>query len=153
MFLFSHGNLIRIAGPGDPSPDGSTFFFVDAPTINSSGQVAFSGETFKGFSVFLYSNGTLVTVAKPGDRIPPRNSLTFADLPQVNDLGEVAFGAGLATGEVAVFIARPTTDQDPEDVEILSGPADPSTPHSRVLLKAKHPRNFVLEKSPNEPAK
>ena len=153
VFLFSHGTLTRIAGPGDPSPDGSTFFFVDAPTINASGQVAFSGETFKGFGVFLYSNGTLVTVAKPGDRIPPRNSLTFADLPQVNDLGEVAFGAGLATGEVAVFIARPTTDQDPEDVEVLSGAADPSTPHSRALLKAKHPRNFVLEKSPNDPAK
>ena len=153
VFLFSHGNLTRIAGPGDPSPDGSTFFFVEAPTINSSGQVAFSGETFKGFSVFLYSNGTLVTVAKPGDRIAPRNSLTFADLPQVNDLGEVAFGAGLATGEVAVFIARPTTDRDPEDVEIVSGPTDPSTPYSRALLKAKHPRNFVLEKSPNGPAK
>jgi hypothetical protein len=153
VFLFSNGTLTRIAGPGDPSPDGSTFFFVDAPTINATGQVAFSGETLNGFGVFLYSNGKVATVAKPGDRIPPRNSLTFADLPQVNDGGEVAFGAGLATGEVAVFIARPKTDQDPEDVEIVSGPADSSTPHSRALLKAKHPRNFVLEKSPNDRSK
>ena len=152
MFLFSHGTLTRIAGPGDPSPDGSTFFFVDAPTINSSGQVAFSGETFNGFGAFLYSKGTVVKVAMPGDRILPRNSLTFADLPQVNDSGEVAFGAGLATGEIAVFIARPKDDPDPDDVESVAGPAAPSTPHSRDLLKAKHPRNFVLEKSPNSPA-
>jgi len=150
VFRYSQGALTRIAGPGDPSPDGSTFLFADAPTINASGQIAFSGQTFIGFGAFLYSNGVLQKVVAPGDRIPPMNSITFADLPQVNDAGQVAFGAGLATGEIAVFLAVPGDDQETDDIAVVSGTPDSSTPHSRNQLKARHPRNFSLERSPND---
>src|SRR5262249_47244699 len=129
------------------------FLEADAPTINSTGQIAFSGETFRGFGAFLYSNGVLQKVVAPGDRIPPRGSITFADLPQGNDAGEVAFGAALATGEDAVFIAVPPDDQEAGDLAILPGAPDPATPHSRTQLKARHPRNFSLEQSPNDHGK
>ena len=105
--------LARIAGPGDPSPDGSTFFFVDAPTINASGQVAFSGETLNGFGVFLYSNGKVATVAKPGDRIPPRNSLTFATCLRSTMVERSHLERAWLPEEVAVFIARPKTGRRP----------------------------------------
>ncbi|HEX7286873.1 MAG TPA: choice-of-anchor tandem repeat NxxGxxAF-containing protein [Candidatus Angelobacter sp.] len=148
VFLFHQGTLTRIAGPGDPSPDASIFFTADAPTINSSGQVAFSAETGHGFGAFLFSAGTVMKVATPGDSVPPRMFLTFVDLPQVNDKGEVAFGAGLSTGEIAVFIARPLVedDQDPEDFLTQPGPAPASPAYSRKGLKARYPRNFSFEK-------
>jgi hypothetical protein len=150
VFRFSQGSITRIAGPGDASPDGSTFLEADAPTINSSGQIAFSGQTFGGFGTFLYANGVLRKVAVPGDRIPPHNSITFADLPQVNDAGEVAFGADLVSGETAVFIAVPGDDQEAGDLEIVSGTPASSTPHSRTQMKARHPRNFTLRHSPED---
>jgi hypothetical protein len=150
VFRYSQGALTRIAGPGDPSPDGSIFLSTDAPTINASGQIAFSGETFIGFGAFLYSNGVLQKVIAPGDRLPQRDSITFADLPQVNDAGQVAFGAGLATGEIAVFLAVPGDDQETDDIVVGSGTPDPSVPHSRNQLKARYPRNFSLQRSPND---
>jgi hypothetical protein len=155
VFLFSGGNLTRIAGPGDPSPDGSTFSSADAPTINSSGQVAFSGVNLaNGPGAFLYTGGQMVKVAVPGDRINDHTILTFVDRPQVNDRGEVAFGADLSTGEAAVFIAKPRDDGDEEDAEDIvleSGPAPPPTQGFLELMKAIHPRNFFAEQSPEEP--
>jgi hypothetical protein len=151
VYLFHQGSVTRIAGPGDPSPDGSIFLTADAPTINASGQVAFSGETGKGFGVFLYSGGTVVKVAAPGDRLPQRTTIEFADLPQVNDLGEVAFGADFSDGTVSILIARPLDDGDAEDFTLQPGTADLSPAYSRAAMKEKHPRNFAYPKRQEEP--
>jgi hypothetical protein len=59
IFRFSNGTLTRLVGPGDPSPDGSTFLSADAPTVNSSGDVAFTGVTVaNGSGAFVIKNGT-----------------------------------------------------------------------------------------------
>lgn len=148
VFLFHQGTLTRIVGPGDPSPDGSTFFSADAPTINASGQVAFSGETSAtGFGVFLFSAGAVLKVAIPGDRTTGHTTITFADQPQVNDLGEVAFGADLSTGDTAVFVARPILEDDGDAADFVpeAGSLQTVKPPSREWLKARHPRNFSFE--------
>ena len=144
IFLFSQGVLTRIAGPGDSSPDGSIFFTADAPTINSTGQIAFSGETGNGFGVFLYSAGNISKIVLPGDRLPGGLIFEFADLPQVNDLGHVAFAGDLSNGTTVVFIAKPRNNDDNDTTEFVtqSGPPDSSTPLTLAAARARHPKNF-----------
>lgn len=144
VFLYHQGTLSRIAGPGDPSPDGSTFFTADAPSINALGQVAFSGETFThGFGAFVFSAGSVQSVVIPGDRVPGA-TVDFADLPQVNDLGEVAVGVGLSNGENAVLVARPLNEDDDDPADFVPDTGAPllGGPVSREWMKAIHPRNF-----------
>jgi hypothetical protein len=144
VFLFSQGVLTRIVGPGDPSPDGSIFFSADAPTINASGQVAFSGQTGHGFGVFIFSGGTISKIAVPGDTLPDHRIFEFTDLPQVNDLGHVAFTGDLSNGSTVIFIARPM-DSNVDDSEVIatSGQPDSATPFSLAAARARHPRNFI----------
>ncbi len=145
LFLFSQGAVSRIAGPGYVSPDGTTFFSADAPTINSTGQVAFSGQTGKGFGVFLFANGTVSKIAAPGDTLPDGRIIDLADLPQVNDRGHVAFGADLLMGKTVIFIARPVDEDGEDDAEVTTtaGLPDAATPMSRAAAKARHPGNFI----------
>jgi hypothetical protein len=132
LFLFSHGTLTRIAGPGDHDPSGHTFLFADSPSINSAGQVAFTGDVdVDGFGTFLFSNGVIAKIARPGDRVPGRGqpTLTFADSAKLNNQGQVAFVGGLSTGETAVFIATPR-QADVDDHHDGFGPnVDPSMHH------------------------
>lgn len=129
VFLFSQGVITRIAGPGDHDPSGNLFLLADSPSINSAGQIAFTGDvSVDGFGTFLYSQGTIVKIARPGDRVPGpgQATLTFADLARLNNQGQVAFVGGLSTGESAVFIATPTDSAD--DDGKAAGPAlDPAT--------------------------
>jgi hypothetical protein len=144
VFLFSQGVLTRIVGPGDGSPDGSIFFSADAPTINASGQVAFSGQTGKGFGVFLFSGGTISKIAAPGDTLPDHRIFEFTDLPQVNDLGHVAFTGDLSNGTTVIFIARPMDGTaDDSEVTTTSGQSDSATPFSLAAARARHPLNFL----------
>ncbi len=144
VFLFSHGVLTRLVGPGDASPNGSTFFSADAPTINASGQIAFSGQTGNGFGVFIFSGGTISKIAAPGDTLPDHRIFEFADLPQVNDLGHVAFTGDLSNATTVIFIARPIDGNvDESELTTTSGPPDSVTPFSLAAAKARHPRNFI----------
>jgi len=143
IFLFSQGTLSQIVAPGDPSPDGSTFFSADNLTINSSGQIAFTGQTGNGFGVFLYSGGVIEKVAVPGDRLG-KLTLEFADFPQVNDRGHVAFGGSFSNGTTEIVIARPIEEggQDPTETIAQSGAPDPATPHSLAQARARHLNSF-----------
>jgi len=138
IFLFSKGTLTRLVGPGDPSPDGSTFFSTDAPTINSSGQVAFAGVTGNGSGTFLISGGVISKVAVPGDKLNG-HTLIFTDLPQINDLGDIAFGADILNGDTIVFVARAPNDPDqaPDEVLLESGTGQVSQVPLKVM-KARH---------------
>ena len=143
IFLYSKGTVTRLVGPGDPSPDGSTFTSADAPSINSSGQIVFSGVTANGNGAFLITGTTISKVAAPGDQI--RNeTLTFVDLPQINDLGDVAFGADVLNGDTIVYIAQPPSDpaQDAGEVPLISGALPLAKQVPLSVSKAKHPRNF-----------
>lgn len=133
VFLFSQGTLSRIAGPGDRDPSGNSFLLADTPSINSAGQIAFTGDVnADGFGTFLYTNGIIVKIARPGDHVPGNGkpTLTFADSAKLNNQGQVAFVGGLSTNEVAVFIATPGGDDT--DSSTAVGPAvDPSN-HRRA---------------------
>jgi len=144
VFLFSQGVLTRLVGPGDASPDGSTFFSADAPTINASGQVAFSGQTGNGFGVFIFSGGTISKIAAPGDTLPDHRIFECTDLPQVNGLGHVAFTGDLSNGTTVIFIARPIdSNLDDSEVTTTSGQPDSAAPFSLAAARARHPRNFI----------
>lgn len=108
IFLNSNGTLLRIAGPGDPTPDGGTLVFADSPSINGSGQVAFFGITTNSESLFMYGNGHISKVVSGGD-ILGKQTLGGVDQPQLNDNGDVAFTAALTDGTTAVFLARAKT--------------------------------------------
>ena len=129
------------------APDGGVFLAADAPTMNNSGQIAFSGETTVGFGVFTYINGTVVKVAAPGDQVGLNDVLTTMDLPQINDLGEIAFGAGLASGPGVVYLAKPKQQDDSLAVAAVQTAKPLSIPNSRAVMKGKHPRNFAVTES------
>lgn len=114
VFLYSHGTVTRIAGPGDPDPSGNVILLADSPSINSAGQVAFTARVnVDGFGTFLYSNGSIVKIARPGDRVPgpDRPTLFFADLPRLNDQGQVAFVGLMSNFETGIFIATPSAGE------------------------------------------
>ena len=101
----------------DPIPsvfDGASIrFFEDAPSINSSGDVAFAaqlvvpdgmgGATFEG-AIFGPTSGAgspLGLIARSGDSAPGAAdgaAFAFFDAPSINDSGDVAFQASLRTG-------------------------------------------------------
>jgi hypothetical protein len=112
VYLYSQGSLIRVAGPGDPAPDGSTFLNASFATINAAGEVAFQAETSAGdFGVFLYNNGTITAVAHVGTLISGHNTLVAAFLSSINSSRQISFTAALADNTSAVVIASPTTEQ------------------------------------------
>jgi hypothetical protein len=153
IFLYSKGTLTKLVGPGDPSPDGSTFVSADAPTINSSGEVAFAGVTVaNGNGAFLISGGAISKVAVTGDTLHG-DALTFVDLPQINDLGDIAFAADLLNGDTVVFLARPPKDpaQDPAEVSLASGIGLVSNAVPLKVMKAKHHRNFSVNGDATKP--
>ena len=149
VFLFSKGTLSRIAGPGDPDPSGNVFLQADTPSINSAGQIAFTGDVnVDGFGTFLSTNGVIVKIARPGARVPGqgRPTVTFADSAKLNNNGQVAFVGGLSTNEVAVFIATPGAG----DPDTSAGPAvDPSN-HRRASRNGD-PDPGATREEDNEP--
>lgn len=105
VFLYRNGALTRVVGPGDPSPDGGTFQFADAPSINANGDISFFGETSNfNFGAFVFHQGHFIQVAVAGD-VADGIPLGFVDQPQLNNNGDVAFTASLLDGSNAVFVA------------------------------------------------
>lgn len=143
VFLLSQGNLTRIVGPGDPSPDGGVFLFADSPSINASGQVAFFAETSAfGFGVFTYSQGNIVKVAIAGD-FAGQEELGFADVPKINDNGHVGFTANLLDGSNATFVAAPNTQ-----APAISPAASAAAPLSMQQMQQLRNRNSLLIAQP-----
>ena len=140
IFLLSQGVLTRIVGPGDPAPDGSTFFFADSPSINNNGQVAFFGETGFDFGAYMYSGGKIVKIAAAGD-FAGKQQLGFVDMPQIDENGHVGFTANLLDGSNAIFVARPKGD-DENDAESPAGSA-PFSPEQMNQFKARN--SWLLE--------
>lgn len=111
-YLYSQGALTRIVGPGDATPDGSSFLSASNATINAGGQITFQGMTSSGdFGVYLYSSGTITTVAHAGTVIGGHNTLVAAFLPSINASGQISFTGALADGTSAVVIATPMSAQ------------------------------------------
>jgi hypothetical protein len=130
VFLYANNILTRIVGSGDSAPGGGSFLAADSPSINTSGQVAFKGQTTTGVGVFLYSNGKITKVAGSGD-IVGTQTLGSLDEPLLNENRDVAFSSVLTNGTSGVFIATPRKTPTPSPARVVSGQA--ITPSSFTL--------------------
>lgn len=104
VYLFSNGNLSRIVGPNDPSPDGGVFLDASFPSVNA-GDIAFFAETSKfNFGVFLFHADQIIPVVLAGDMVNGEG-LSFATQPVLNNNGDIAFTATLLDGRNAILVA------------------------------------------------
>ncbi|HLG15151.1 MAG TPA: choice-of-anchor tandem repeat NxxGxxAF-containing protein [Blastocatellia bacterium] len=124
VFVFSNGEIRKIAATGDPSPAGGKFVFrpdlffelaFPEPRINNHGAVAFLSEIKKGSfrsAIFLGSTKAAVKVVAVGERLPSGEKIQRIDSYALNDMGEVAFFAyGKGEGPLGVFKAIPVAPQ------------------------------------------
>lgn len=96
VYLLSANTLTRVAGFGDPLPDGSTVNFVVNSALNSSHQVVLDLISSNGREeLFLWSSGTMTRIIANGDFLPDGTPFFFFTGVSINDLGQVAF-AGIS---------------------------------------------------------
>ncbi|PYP91854.1 MAG: hypothetical protein DMG65_06005 [Candidatus Angelobacter sp. Gp1-AA117] len=166
IFLYKDGVVSRIAGPDDPSPDGGVFVFADSPSINSSGDVAFFGETSAfSFGAFVYSKGKITQVAIAGDFVNG-SRLSFVDLPVINDNGHVGFTASILDGNHhidgnllsslflhnAIFVAAPADDNRADTSDgVRSAPGAPPAPELVKAIRAQNDK--ALSRRHRDPSK
>ncbi len=115
IFRWSQDMVTAIAQTGDPAPGGGTFDFPApassfyAPSLNSSGDVAFGALVFPSgdSGVFKFSGGDITSVASPGDAVPRTGTIIFADTASLNDAGQVSFYAqGTVSSGACLFSER-----------------------------------------------
>ncbi len=108
IFIGDPSSLSQVVRTGDQAPStNATFFEIDSPVLNESGQVAFTGE-LQGAGVSAANNegvyrggvGTLIQVAREGDQAPGAGAgVVFGDFAfgtvGLNNANQVAFGAEL----------------------------------------------------------
>jgi hypothetical protein len=95
VFLWSNGSVTKIIASGDIMPDGVPFGFAEAPAINDSGQVVFSGVSNSIadsgiFSWFQGQRSLLIPVLSP---LPNGTLLNSAITTSINNAGQIAFSA------------------------------------------------------------
>ena len=108
------GQLVRIAGHGDPAIGGGTIVGVNAPKVNAKGDVLFSaltsrtGDRFSYRELYLYSGGVLKAVARKGDQLADGRIFVSAMLNSwsMNDAGDVTFGAMTQSRQFALGIPQ-----------------------------------------------
>ncbi len=112
LFVLSGGQLRQFVAFGGPAPDGGTFANLAYPSLNDTGQVAFSAVvTAPGHSgIFRASEGSTEAIAQTGDSAPGGGTFNFTSLsfrhrPSLNASGQVAFGGPVSTGFAGVFLS------------------------------------------------
>src|SRR5438552_406175 len=117
--------LTNVVSPGDPAPDGGTFDFAAAPSINARGDVAFGAhvrgeECCVAFSaqldadtlgtgnrdtgLYVWSHGALRVVARTGTNLPGLGTVLALSPPDF--VGGPPFsGAALNNREMILFDA------------------------------------------------
>ena len=108
-YLYSNGTIIRIAGPGDATPDGDVFADTYYAWINDAGTIVFAADTYSGdYGVYEYAGGSLITVAHGGTVVPGFGPLLDAwSTPSINASGQIAFSADMPDGTTMSFLATP----------------------------------------------
>jgi hypothetical protein len=136
VYLYSKGNIIAAARPGDSMPGGghfvtASFIVAEQVHLNNAGEVAFSAlldtdddhDGNPDTGLYVWSHGSLHVVARTGTVIPgvgtiqhmATNILGFPPPPVQNpssgainnDRGQVFFCATLTTGEGVLLVATP----------------------------------------------
>ena len=121
VFLYSHGNTITIAKPGDSMPGGGVLKqaggFPHNAYLNNNQEVAFIGTLSDGGQgLYLWKNGTVRLVARNGTAVDGGGVIANLDdfgagaaSTQIaaNDRGQIIFAANLTTGGGAILTATP----------------------------------------------
>ncbi|GJM21149.1 MAG: hypothetical protein DHS20C15_10640 [Planctomycetota bacterium] len=100
---------VRIVREGDPAPGGGTLSGLSAgaffpnPSMNNSGEVAFTSETaFGEFGVFVGDGNSTTAIARSLEVAPGTGGTqtlsAFSSLNPINDSGVVAFAATFVSG-------------------------------------------------------
>lgn len=101
-YLYSGGEITKIAAPGDPSPIGP-IAIVGGPSINSKGEVAFtilSGSitsSANSSGVFVYSGETIRKLVSSGDPSPIGGTFFDVGAIRIQENGDVLFWARVET--------------------------------------------------------
>jgi hypothetical protein len=118
VFLFSDGSLNSVARPGDTSPEGDTFTFVETAAISADGQLAFTGRLSNSFGgVYVFSQGMITRVAGQGDPVARNPTFWWALLPVIDGTGRVVFTGESFPGLGGLF------DQDLNSILAAGDPA------------------------------
>jgi hypothetical protein len=136
VYLYTRGETVRIAGPGDEMPGGgrmtTTGFFVNCANLNHCGEVCFAAslETDEGPAqgLYLWSGGRTRLVARSGTELPGLG-VVEALLPPVliphfpdefpwpyvgagiNDRGQILTQATLKDGRNLLLLATPEVER------------------------------------------
>jgi hypothetical protein len=126
IFVFSKGQITRRIRERSPAPGGGEFTFMDSPSFNAAGQIAFGANisTPPGRGMFLASaDGSIIQVARVLEPSPEGDIFTGVFTPSLNAAGAVAFLGQLLnrTGGIYLFskgtITRVAGHGDPIDRE------------------------------------
>lgn len=105
LVRYRDGVLERVAYAGDPAPSGGTFTLIRWISLNTAGDVAFTGDVSGGQDgVFLFSGGLLTPVVLEGDVLPGIGTVATLVFSRLSDDGDVALAAGLTNGVFGVFL-------------------------------------------------
>ena len=112
FYLYTGGNLVRVAGSGDALPGGGHYVSGSGnPGLNNSGTVAFTAALDTGEEgLYTYSKGSLRLIAKTGTVIPGLGTVkgvVLMDSP-INDRGQTALLCDLTDGRTVLLLATPT---------------------------------------------
>ena len=126
IFLSSGGTVIQVARGGEAAPDGNgTIRFFEDPTLNATGQVAFtsfnmigtSGGTSDNAGIFIGDGQETFQAARKGQALGGSTitALSFSNSTSgqgeqrsgLNDFGQVAYHATLANGDYAIGLFTP----------------------------------------------
>jgi len=132
VFLYTHGDVLAIARPGDPLPGGGVLLNPSIvggnDHVNNEGDVVFSAQVDVGdgslvTGLYQWSNGALSVVARTGTVIPGVGTIDQLASPQMvvppppvlsptsgainNNRGQVVFQATLTDGRGVMLLATP----------------------------------------------
>jgi len=113
LYFFSQGQITRLAAVGDPAPGGGAFTSLASPSLNSAGDVSFTGGLslihpsccFEPSGVFLYSGGNFSRIVLPGDSSPELSTFSSGLTPSLNGSGEVAFTGRLSGSVGGIYLS------------------------------------------------
>ena len=100
--------IAPVAVPGDARPGGGVFETAWLPSVNSAGDVAFTGHAAdEADGVFLRrAGGAVQAIAREGDAAPGGGTFTFASHPVINERGDILFLAGFGDSGAGYFLWR-----------------------------------------------
>lgn len=123
IFLYSNGTISLPIPDGTTLQDGTTIFDTQAVSLNSLGEIAFSGFDLEPVSphAFLFSNGNFTRITKYGQAAPGGDQFVAAFAPSLSNHDQVAFVGDLLEHNGGIFLYSGGTGQ----IARVAGQGDP----------------------------